>query len=66
MGDVVFLAHRNDSVNTDFVEFLSCKNCHNKSWLVVYEQEKSSFPRMKCACCGESAGLFGWVNQEDV
>jgi len=64
MGDVIHLAHRNDSTDTDFVEYLACKNCKNKTWIALYEQACRGFPRLKCACCGQDGGLFGWVDEE--
>jgi len=64
MGEIVFLAHRNDNTDTDSLEVLACKNCQNKAWTVVYEHRKSSFPRMKCSCCGNDGGNFGWVTDD--
>jgi hypothetical protein len=63
---VVFLAHRNDSIKTEVIENLSCRVCSNKTWAVVYDESRSSFPRMQCACCGTSAGHFGWVADEEA
>lgn len=65
MGEVVFLAHRNDSgADTTSLEVLACKTCKNKTWMAVYEASGNGFPRMRCACCGQDAGHFGWVNDE--
>lgn len=64
MGEVVFLAHRNESGTTDTsrIEVLSCGTCKNKAWMVVYEASGDGFPRMRCTCCGTDGGRFGWVN----
>ena len=64
---VVYLAHRNNKpgIETETEEILSCGTCKNKMWIIVYESAGCGFPRIKCACCGESAGYFGWLNKEE-
>ena len=63
---VVFLAHRNDNVPTNVVELLSCGRCGNKTWIVKHGIRGSNFPFMECACCGEDAGYFGWVDHTEA
>ena len=66
MNDKVgFLAHRNKEADTDYIEFLSCSHCKNKTYKVTYNKE-SEFPLMSCAACGSFVGYFGWVNEENI
>ena len=58
---VVFLAHRNDECKSTSTETLSCGNCNNKAWTVIYEAKGDGFPRLACTCCGWDGGHFGWV-----
>lgn len=61
--NVVFLAHRNQTPTATH-EVLVCGTCHNKSWVAEYLAD-SQFPRLRCCVCGDPAGLFGWVDDED-
>ncbi len=63
---VVFLAHRNDSAKTEVIEQLACAFCRNKTWLAVYDEARSPFPRLTCAACGNSAGHFGWIGYDEA
>lgn len=65
MTNVVFLAHRNEKVDTEQTEYLTCSNCRNKTYVGIY-CSNSQFPRLKCAACGSLAGYFGWVDEENV
>jgi ribosomal protein S27E len=65
VSKVVFLAHRNENMDTEYTEYLACKNCRNKTYVVVYGKA-SEFPSMRCACCGSEAGYFGWVDEENI
>lgn len=62
---VVFLAHRNDKVSTEYTEHLTCSNCKNKTYKATYEGN-SEFPLLSCAACGNLAGYFGWVEEENI
>lgn len=62
---VVFLAHRNENMQTDVTEYLTCTNCKNKTYKATYNTN-SAFPRMSCAACGSLAGYFGWVDEENI
>ena len=46
-SNVVFLAHRNDNVKTHYIEYLTCKNCQNKTWIVIYDESGDGFPVMR-------------------
>lgn len=65
MSKVVFLAHRNENIDTETTEYLTCANCKNKTYVATYSH-KSEFPRLKCAACGSLAGYFGWVDEENI
>jgi hypothetical protein len=62
---VVYLAHRNDTP-TATTEVLVCGGCQNKTWVAEYGVRGSSFPRLRCAACGEGAGYFGWVDDTEA
>ena len=64
MSEVIFLAHRSNdrNIDTTSLEVLVCGTCKNKAWTVVYEVGGDGFPRMRCTCCGQDGGHFGWVN----
>jgi hypothetical protein len=65
MDKVVFLAHRSDKADTEYTEHLTCANCKNKTYIAIYTKN-SEFPMMQCAACGNLAGYFGWINEENV
>ena len=62
---VIFLAHRNETP-TAINEVLVCGGCRNKSWVAEYGVKGSEFPRLRCCACGEAAGYFGWVGEEEA
>lgn len=62
---VIFLAHRN-STPTATTETLVCGSCHNKTWVAEYGVRDSQYPYLKCCACGEPAGYFGWVDEEEA
>jgi len=61
---VIFLAYRNDEPTEATQEVLSCATCKNKTWKAAYFNGRG-FPTLVCACCGHSAGQFGWVNEDE-
>lgn len=63
--NVVFLAFRNDHTETDVIEHLTCNNCHNKTYTVIYDRT-SQFPKLLCAACNSEAGHFGWVDEKNI
>jgi len=63
MSEVIFLAHRNDAP-TEVEEILCCANCKNRTYIATYRGE--GFPELKCAACGNRAGFFGWISDEDA
>lgn len=65
MSKVVFLAHRNEKMDTEYTEYLSCPNCHNKTYKATYSKG-SEFPRLSCSACGSYAGHFGWVDEANI
>lgn len=62
---VVFLAHRNEKMETEISEHLTCPRCKNRTYIGTYTSS-SKFPSLTCAVCGSMAGYFGWVDEENV
>lgn len=61
---VVFLAHRNkETVEAFGPTQISCKLCHNRTWLIQADEE-GKFPFVKCCACGQIAGRMGWAHDE--
>jgi hypothetical protein len=60
---VVFLAFRNNAPTAASEEVVACSGCQNKTWKAVYAPN-SDFPMLRCACCGATAGRFGWVSDD--
>ncbi len=58
---VVFLAYRNDELKTQTRDFMSCKHCSNKTFVLIYPAQEG-FPLLQCAACGNHLGRMGWVN----
>lgn len=63
---VIYLAFSNPELGHGSVFVTSCKNCQNKTWVLVEPNPpESDFPTLKCACCGIAAGRIGWVHDAD-
>jgi hypothetical protein len=59
---VVYLAFKNDKVQSDGITVQSCTWCGNKTFIVVCQGE--GFPMLKCSVCGNNIGKFGWAHDE--
>ena len=59
--NVVLLKFKPDGGQTETIDFLICKHCHNKTFTCVYDAA-SEFPMMKCAACGTNLGRIGWAD----
>jgi hypothetical protein len=58
---VVFLAFANPrKLELDARDFLACKACRNKTYLMIFQGEQS-FPLLQCAACGNHAGYWGFA-----
>lgn len=61
---VVFLAFDNPNVKTtDALVVIACKNCGNKTWVIVIDSP-NAFPLVKCCVCGVAAARMGWIHDE--
>jgi hypothetical protein len=60
---VVFLEFRNRETVSERNEFVACKGCRNKTFVLVYEGAIAS-PLMKCSACGAHIGYVGWMPPE--
>lgn len=61
---VIYLAFDNPEVKSATVTtVISCKNCTNKTWVIVITAP-DTFPTVKCAVCGMVAARMGWVHDE--
>lgn len=65
MGELVELHPRSPHmVDDDHITFINCKSCRNKTYTLVDDQ-RSKFPLMKCAACGQAMGRMGWWHDDD-
>ena len=60
---VVYLEYRTKDAEEEYMGRVACAECRNKTFLVEMTRE-DKFPLMKCACCGQHIGRFGWTNDE--
>lgn len=51
------------SVTQGPLTVLSCGNCSNKTFALVYTG--NTFPKLQCCVCGQSHGHMGWADHED-
>jgi hypothetical protein len=61
---VIFLAFENPDMKRDAITVISCKNCGNKTFILVDSEPRKDFPTLKCAVCGCGGGRIGWVHDE--
>lgn len=62
--NVVHLSFRSPHVEDGERAFLSCKGCHNKTFLMVMDKV-GNFPLMQCAACQSHIGRMGWAHDDD-
>lgn len=61
---VVFLAYSNRSkLERDARDLLACRDCRNKTFLMVFQGEQG-FPMLQCTACGNHAGYWGFAGDE--
>lgn len=59
-GKVVFLKFsRPEATSDEYVTFISCKHCKNKTFSLT--NEANEYPLLKCAACGAHIGRIGWT-----
>lgn len=64
--NVVYLKFRNElATNSEFVEFIVCAYCKNKTYTLTCDDPKQ-FPTLKCAACGSHIGRVGWADQDNA
>lgn len=61
---VIFLAFDNPELKRGIITVVACKNCNNKTWVLVESDPGKDFPTLKCAVCGVAAGRIGWVHDQ--
>jgi DNA-directed RNA polymerase subunit RPC12/RpoP len=62
--NVIHLAFRSPHVEDDERALLACKNCRNKTFLMVRDKV-DWFPLMQCSACGQHLGRMGWAHDDD-
>lgn len=58
---VVFLAFKNENLEHTGRDFLTCKHCLNKTYIIVW-QGTDKFPLVQCAACATHIGYLGWAD----
>lgn len=62
--NVVFLKFKSPHLEEDERALLSCINCKNKTFMMVYDKQ-DVFPLMQCCACGAHIGRMGWAHDDD-
>lgn len=62
--NVIFLQFRSPHMVEDERAFIACKNCRNKTYLLI-EDKPGTFPLMQCAACGQHMGRMGWWHDDE-
>jgi hypothetical protein len=62
--NVIHLAFRSPHVEDDERAMLACKNCRNKTYLLICDK-LDTFPLMQCGACGMHMGRMGWAHDDD-
>lgn len=63
-NNVIELKFRSPHVDHDGRDFLACKHCRNKTFLMILDRV-DDFPVMQCAACGQHIGKMGWWHDVD-
>lgn len=63
-GEVIHLSFRSPHVEDGERALLTCKNCQNKTYLMVCDKP-DTFPLMQCAACQQHMGRMGWAHDDD-
>lgn len=61
--NVIFLEFRSPHVAEGQRGLMSCKNCSNKTYLMVMDKV-GEFPLCQCAACGQHIGRMGWSHDD--
>lgn len=64
MSNVIELKFKSPHVDGGERALLSCRNCRNKTYLMV-DDKPGFFPLMQCAACGCHVGRMGWAHDDD-
>jgi hypothetical protein len=59
---VIFLAFDNPDLRRESKIVIACKNCNNKTWILVEPDPGKAFPVLQCSVCGFIGGRIGWVH----
>lgn len=62
--NVIRLEFKSPHCEDDERAFLACKNCRNKTYLLVCDKP-NDFPLMQCAACQQHMGRMGWAHDDD-
>ena len=62
--NVIHLKFKSPHVEDGERALLSCRNCKNKTYLLV-DDKPGGFPLMQCAACGQHMGRMGWYHDDD-
>lgn len=62
--NVIHLAFKSPHVVDDQRAMIACKECRNKTFLLV-EDRVGDFPLMQCAACNQHIGRMGWAHDDD-
>jgi hypothetical protein len=57
---IVFLKFRSNDTSAEGINFIACKACRNKTYILI-EDKVDAFPMLKCAACGAHIGRIGWA-----
>jgi len=64
MGDLIHLAFVSPHVQDDERALMACKNCRNKTFLLIHDKP-GDFPLMQCCACDAHIGRMGWAHDND-
>jgi hypothetical protein len=62
--NVIHLEFKSPHVADDERGWLACRNCRNKTYLLVSDK-RDTFPLLQCCACGEHIGRMGWAHDDD-
>lgn len=63
-AEVIHLAFRSPHTEDGQRAIISCKNCSNKTYLLIQDRP-DYFPLMQCAACCQHMGRMGWAHDDD-
>ena len=60
---VIYLKYSNDALHKDYVAFIACNKCKNKTFVVLPANEDDMYPMLRCAACSTDIGRIGWTEE---